>query len=329
VTATPDPASSASSADPARIQLGVSRCLLGDAVRFDGGHKRDRYVTDVLGEYFEWVSVCPEVEIGLPVPRPPVRLVQIDGAIRVRGVRDSSLDVTDDLAGLYDRVAGRFSEVSGFLLKRGSPSCGMERVKVYDEGGRSVDSGAGRFAAALQLARPNLPVEEEGRLHDARLRENFITRVFAYARWQELRAAPVSVSDLQRFHARHKLLLLAHNQAGFRRLGPLVAAARPRDLQETLDAYEAGFMATLRAKASPRSHSNVLQHLTGYLKRSIDAADRAELAEVIDRYRAGQLPLVVPLTLLRHHVRRHPHGWLGEQVYLDPHPAELMLHNHV
>ena len=314
---------------PPRIRLGVSRCLLGDAVRFDGGHKRDRYVTDVLGEYFDWVPVCPEVEIGLPVPRPPIRLVRIDGAIRVRGVRDATLDVTDDLNGLYERGADRFSGISGFLLKRGSPSCGMERVKVYDEAGRSVGTDAGRFAAAIQRARPNLPIEEEGRLNDPRLRENFITRVFAYARWQALRSVPVDVSALQRFHARHKLLLLAHNQAGYRRMGPLVAAARPQGLEQTLDAYEAGFMATLRTKASPRSHSNVLQHLAGYLKRSIDAADRAELGEVIDRYRAGQLPLVVPLTLLRHHFRRHPHAWVGEQVYLDPHPAELMLHNHV
>lgn len=328
MTAQP-PATGAPPSPPPRIRLGVSRCLLGDAVRFDGGHKRDRYVTDVLGEYFDWVPVCPEVEIGLPVPRPPIRLVQIDGAIRVRGVRDGALDVTDDLAGLYERVADRFSGISGFLLKRGSPSCGMERVKVYDEAGLFAGNDAGRFAAALQRARPNLPIEEEGRLNDARLRENFITRVFAYARWQELRSAPVDVSALQRFHARHKLLLLAHNQAGYRRLGPLVAAARPQGLEETLDAYEVGFMATLGTKASPRSHGNVLQHLAGYLKRSIDATDRAELGEVIDRYRAGQLPLVVPLTLLRHHFRRHPHAWVGEQVYLDPHPAELMLHNHV
>jgi uncharacterized protein YbgA (DUF1722 family)/uncharacterized protein YbbK (DUF523 family) len=312
-----------------RIRVGVSRCLLGEEVRFDGGHKRDRYVTEVLGPYFDWVPVCPEVEIGLPIPRPPVRLVQIEGAVRVRGVRDPDLDVTDALIGLHPRVAHRFSGVSGFILKRGSPSCGMERVQVYDEGGRSVGSGSGVFAEALRRARPNLPVEEEGRLNDPRLRENFVTRVFAYRRWQDLRTGTVSVSALQGFHSRHKLLLLAHNQAGYRRLGPRVAAARSGNLPQTLEAYEQGFMATLATKASPRSHSNVLQHLAGCLKRALDAADRSELAEVIDRYRQGLLPLVVPLTLLRHHFRRHPHPWVAEQVYLDPHPAELMLHNHV
>ena len=323
------PANPTSSAAAPRIRVGVSRCLLGEAVRFDGGHKRDRYVTDVLGPHFDWVPVCPEVEIGLPIPRPPIRLVQIDGALRVLGVRDPQLDVTDELAGLYGRIADRFSNVSAFILKRGSPSCGVERVKVYDEGGRSVGAGAGLFAEALRRERPSLPVEEEGRLNNPRLRENFIARVFAYRRWQDLRAAAGGVDALQRFHARHKLLLLAHNQAGYRRLGPLVAASRPENLPQTLEAYERGFMATLATRASPRSHSNVLQHLAGYLKRALDAADRSELVEVIDRYRQGLLPLIVPLTLLRHHLRRHPHPWVGEQVYLAPHPAELMLHNHV
>ena len=255
--------------------------------------------------------------------------MQIDGALRVRGVRDAELDVTDDLEGLYGRITDRMSGVSGFVLKRGSPSCGMERVKVYDPTGRTLGSDAGRFAAALLAARPNLPVEEEGRLNDPRLRENFVTRVFAYARWQQLRAEGVTVAALQRFHARHKLLLLAHNQAGHRRLGPRVASARPETLDATLDAYERGFMATLGTKASPRSHSNVLQHLAGYLKRALDAGDRGELVEVTDRYRQGQVPLIVPITLLRHHFRRHPQPWVAEQVYLHPHPAELMLHNHV
>ncbi|MCO4774071.1 MAG: DUF1722 domain-containing protein [Deltaproteobacteria bacterium] len=312
-----------------RIRVGVSRCLLGEEVRYDGGHKRDRYVVDVLGAYFDCVSVCPEVEIGLPIPRPPIRLVQVGGGIRVRGVRDRELDVTDALDALYLQVAHRFVGLSGFILKRASPSCGMERVKVYDESGRTVGTDAGRFARALMRENPSLPVEEEGRLHDPRLRENFITRVFAYRRWQELRAGPAGVAELQQFHASHKMLLLAHNQAGYRRLGRLVAAARSEGLDTALDAYGEGFMATLRRNATPRSHSNVLDHLAGYLKRSIDAGDRAELREVIDRYRRGLLPLVVPLTLLRHHFRRHPRGWVDQQVYLDPHPAELMLHNHV
>ena len=312
-----------------KIQVGVSRCLLGDEVRFDGGHKRDRYVHDVLGQYFDWVPVCPEVEIGLPVPRPTIRLVRVGGDLRVQGSRDPSLDVTEALDGLYERERERFAGVRGFILKRGSPSCGMERVKIHHEEGRPDRTGVGAFARALMAHRSTLPVEEEGRLNDARLRENFIARVFAYDRWCKLVEQPLDVAALQRFHARHKMQLMAHNQAGYRRLGPLVAAARPENLPQTLCAYERGFMDTLSRKASKRSHANVLQHMSGYLKRHLDAGDKAELADVIDRYRRGLLPLVVPLTLLRHHFRRHPHPWISEQVYLDLHPAELMLQNHV
>lgn len=320
----------ATASDPSpRLSVGVSACLLGDNVRYDGGHKRDRYVVDVLGRWFDFVRVCPEDEVGLGTPRPAIRLVQLPERIAVRGRQDPTLDATDRLEALYPSVTDRFVGISGFILKRGSPSCGMERVKVYSPEGPSVGWSSGLFAGALMQDRPTLPVEEEGRLNDPVLRENFITRVFAYRRWQDLRASSPDVAALQRFHSAHKLLLLAHNQAGYRRLGPLVAAARPRDLPQTLAAYEAGFMDTLQRRASARSHANVLQHLAGYLKRDLDPDDKAELSELIDRYRQGLVPLVVPLTLLRHHFRRHPHPWVDEQVYLAPHPAELMLHNHV
>jgi len=309
-----------------KIQVGVSRCLIGDEVRYDGSHKRDRYVHDVLGQYFDWVPVCPEVEIGLPVPRPTIRLVRIGDDLRVLGSRDPSLDVTEALDGLYERE--RFAAVRGFILKRGSPSCGTQRVKLYDEEGRSTRTGVGAFARALMTDRPTLPVEEEGRLDDVRLRENFVTRVFAYDRWCGLVGQPVDVAALQRFHASHELLLMAHDRAGHRRLGPLVAAARPDSLTRTLRDYERGFMDTLSRRASTRSHATVLRHLAGYLEGRLDAGDAAELADVIDRYRRGLHPLLVPLTLLRHHLRRHPHPQVARQVYLDPHPSELMLHNH-
>ena len=311
------------------IRVGASRCLLGDKVRFDGQHKRDRYVTDVLGRYFEFVSVCPEVEIGMPIPRPPIRLVRIGETVRARGVKDPTADYTDDLDDLFAKVAGRLDGIRGYILKRKSPSCGMERVKIYNEAGETIDYGAGRFAAKLLKARPTLPVEEEGRLNDPRLRDNFITRVFAYDRWQTFVSGAPTVGGLQKFHAQHKMVLLAHNQAGYRRLGPLVAAARPENLGETLCSYEKGFMETLTRRASPKSHTNVLQHLVGHLKRDLDEPDRAELQEIIGRYRRELVPLIVPLTLLRHHFRRHPKPWIQEQVYLNPHPHELMLHNRV
>lgn len=312
-----------------RIQIGVSQCLLGAEVRFDAGHKRDRYVVEVLGDYFEYVPVCPEVGVGMSVPRPPIRLVQVGDRVRVLGVRDPTLDVTDALDGYYDTVRDRFDAVRGFILKRASPSCGMERVKIYDERGVTQAHGAGAFARALMADRPNLPVEEEGRLNDPVLRENFLTRVFAYDRWRALRASGPSVADLQGFHGAHKLLLMAHNQAAYRRLGQRVAASTPTNLAETLHTYEAEFMAALTRKADPGRHANVLQHLLGYLKRDLDAGDRAEMVEVIDRYRRRELPLVVPITLLRHHFRRHPNDYVARQIYLTPHPDELMLRNRV
>ena len=311
------------------IRVGASRCLLGDRVRFDGQHQRDRYVTDVLGKYFEFVAVCPEVEIGMSIPRAPIRLVRIGDTVRVRGVRDPSADFTDDLDGHFARVADTLDGISGYILKRKSPSCGMERVKIYDEDGVTVDYGRGRFAKALMEARPSLPVEEDGRLNDPRLRDNFITRVFAYDRWRTFVLSEPTVSGLQAFHAQHKMLLLAHNQAGYRRLGPLVAAARAHNLPETLCSYEKGFMETLKRKASARSHTNVLQHLAGHLKHDLNDGDRAELRDIIGRYCDEFVPLVVPLTLLRHHFRRHPKPWVAGQVYLEPHPHELMLHNRV
>ena len=312
------------------IRLGVSSCLLGEPVRYDGGHKRDRYVTDVLAQWFEFVPVCPEMGIGMPAPRPPIRLVSTGRGIRALGVDDPDRDVTEPLRGYYDRVAPRLAGISGYILKAKSPSCGMDRVKLYAEDGQPLmTKSRGRFAERLLDARPLLPVEEEGRLNDAVLRENFITRVFVYHRWQQLLAARPGVGDLVQFHADHKYLLMAHNQAGYRRLGRLVAGIDKKEIRELLDSYGRELMQVLEKKATKKSHANVLQHLAGYLKKALDSADRNELVELIDRYRLGQVPLVVPVTLLNHHFRRHPDPYIARQVYLNPHPAELMLRNHV
>ena len=310
---------------PERPRLAVSSCLLGEAVRYDGGHKRDSYVQGVLGQWFELVPICPEVGIGLGVPRAPIHLQRVDGQLRVRGSRDPDLDVTDRLAGYADTMALQLAQVSGYVLKARSPSCGMERVRVHGEAGKA---GVGAYAAAVMQRFPLLPVEEEGRLNDPGLRENFIVRVLAYARWQVLLAEPLSPAALMQFHARHKLLLLAHNQAGYRRLGPLVAAVDKDSIEEDTARYGREFMQILKNPAGRRGHTNVLQHLMGYLKRELDAADKSELLETIEEFRAGHLPLAAPLTLLRHHFRRHPHDYVAGQVYMAPHPAELALCQH-
>jgi uncharacterized protein YbgA (DUF1722 family)/uncharacterized protein YbbK (DUF523 family) len=311
------------------IRIGISACLLGDEVRFDGGHKRDRFLTDTLGPFVEWVKVCPEVEMGLGTPRETLRLVADNGMIRLITTRTH----IDHTAGMNAWAAERVGELaheqlSGYVLKKDSPSCGMARVKVY---GLAMPerSGRGLFATALMERFPNLPVEEEGRLSDPRLRENFIERVFAYRRLRDVFAGTWTTGDLIRFHTAHKMSLLSHSTTAYQALGRLVAGARGQKPSALREAYESLFMSTMAKIATPARHTNVLQHMAGHLKRLIDADSKRELQGAIDEYRRGLVPLVVPLTLLRHYVRLHKVEYLAGQTYLEAHPRELMLRNHV
>lgn len=310
-----------------KIAVGISSCLLGEAVRFDGGHKLDNYITGTLAEYFDFIPVCPEVAIGLPVPRPPIRLLRRDDGIHVVGIKDPSVDVTDKLHAYGRKMARQLSGISGFILKRASPSCGMERVKVYAPDGRVIDNASGVFAEELMKAQPLLPVEEEGRLGDPALRENFIMRVFVYHRWRQLLKSHLSAKKLIDFHSDHKYLVMAHNQAAYKRMGQLLAEAGKETIKELGQIYIKELMSALRRPATRRQNANVLQHLLGYLKGQLDREDKAEMVEVIDQYQVGLVPLVVPITLLKHHFRRHPHEYIERQVYLTPHPHELMLRN--
>jgi uncharacterized protein YbgA (DUF1722 family)/uncharacterized protein YbbK (DUF523 family) len=312
-----------------RIRIGISSCLLGQEVRYDGTDKHNRYITDTLGEYFEFVPFCPEVAIGLGVPRLPMRLMKVDDAIRVRGVKDPGQDVTDALKAYAIEVSRQCVEFSGYLFKSKSPSCGMERVKVYSEQGDPVDSGAGVYAAAIMQQFPSLPVEEEGRLMDPQLRENFIERVFIYQRWQQYIKEGMTPALLVEFHTRHKFTVLAHDEPAYRELGRLVAEAGSGDLESLCEEYLTLLMQALKKLATPRSHINVLQHIMGFIKDGMDAADKQELLEVIEEYRLGRLPLIVPITLLKHFLRLHPNEYIEGQYYLNPHPRELMLRNHI
>lgn len=310
-----------------QLRLGVSACLLGARVRFDGGHKRNRYLIDELGAYFEFVPFCPEVAIGLGTPRPTIRLVGDPDSPRALGSRDDGLDVTDALQQYSDARAQRLDGLSGFVFKKDSPSCGMARVKVYRDTGMPQRDGVGIFARAVQQANPLLPVEEEGRLNDSALRENFISRVFVYARWQALCRQGLRKKSLLDFHTRHKLLVMAHSPDAYRELGRMLARLDNADLDALAGRYISQLMEVLKAQASRKRHVNVLQHVLGYLRKHVDAANRADLVDVIDDYRRGVVPLVVPVTLLKHHFRRSPNSYISQQVYMDPHPRELMLRN--
>jgi uncharacterized protein YbgA (DUF1722 family)/uncharacterized protein YbbK (DUF523 family) len=314
----------------APIRIGISACLLGDEVRYDGGHKRDAFLTSVLGPFVEWVKVCPEVEIGMGTPREPIRLCERDGKIHLIAVTTGA-DYTDRM----DAYAARRVEalarerLCGYVLKKDSPSCGMTRVKVQSAKGPPSKSGVGRFAAALLARLPDLPIEEEGRLSDPRLRENFIERIFAYRRLRDLFDSGWTVGDLVAFHTAHKLVLLAHSTSAYTQLGRLVARATSIDRDRLRAQYTSAFMAALSLVATRARHVNVMQHMAGYFKKTLDAASRDELRQTIEDYRQGLVPLIVPVTLLRHHVRQQGVEYLADQVYLSPHPKELMLRNHV
>ncbi len=314
---------------PRSVRIGISSCLLGENVRYDGDHRRDRFITGTLSAYFEFVPVCPEMAIGLGVPRDPIRLVGKPGAIRVVGMADCEMDLTDQLRSFGIQTAQRLKDISGYIFKSKSPSCGPQRVKLYpeDENTAPSNDGIGQYAQAVMEYQPNLPVEEDGRLNDLVLTENFIERVFTYKRWQYLRQSVVTVARLIDFHTRHKLAILAHDQVAYAKLGKLVADAGNRELQRVADEYVHGLMKTLRRPATRKNHTNVLQHIQGYLKVDLDRDDKAEMVDVINQYRLGRVPLIVPITLLKHHLRKHPNPYIDGQVYLNPHPAELMLRN--
>lgn len=315
---------------PDKVPVGISQCLLGDPVRYDGGHKHSKVCTELLARRFDFVPVCPEMGIGMGAPREAIHLVGRlqDDAVRAVGNRSTDLDVTAELEQYGQAKAAELGELCGYVFMGRSPSCGLANIKVYHANGNPLGrSTRGIYAREFTQRHPLLPVEEEGRLRDARLCENFVARVYAWQRWQALERSGLTPARLQDFHARHKYLLMAHKPAAYQHLGRVVAQAHQRPLADAARDYIQVFMSTLQIVCSNGSHANVLQHLAGYLKKQLSAAHRQELARLIDDYRQGRVPLIAPLTLLRHHLQEHPNDYVQRQVYLEPHPPELLLRN--
>jgi uncharacterized protein YbgA (DUF1722 family)/uncharacterized protein YbbK (DUF523 family) len=312
------------------VRIGISACLLGTRVRFDGGHKRDAFLVGLLGRFVEWVPVCPEVELGLGTPRESIRLERHNGELRLLAPK-SGADHTEAMRAYAERRARGLEHegLHGFVLKKDSPTCGMERVKVYGAGGAPARNGRGLFAEALLARLPALPIEEEGRLSDPHLRESFVERVFAYRRLESQFAGRWAQGSLVAFHTAHKLQLMSHSPQAYARLGRLVARGRELSRAELRERYRLDFMQALATPATPGRHANVMQHMLGYFSDRLGAEERQELIEVVEDHRRGLLPLVVPLTLMRHQVRRLGVTYLAGQAYLEPHPKELMLRNHV
>ncbi len=313
-----------------KIRLGISTCLLGENVRYDGGHKLDRFLTDTLGQYVEYVPVCPEVECGLPIPRESMHLEGDPESPRLVTLRTKQ-DMTERMVSwAKKRVVELEKEgLCGFIFKSDSPSSGMERVRVYNEKGMPVKKGVGMFARIFMEHYPLLPVEDEGRLHDPKLRENFVERIFTLKRWREVLAKKESRGNLVDFHTQHKLLILSHSPKHYQIMGKLVAQAKDIPLKDLYQQYQTILMEALQLKTTPKKNANVLMHMMGYFKEQLSSDEKQELLEVIDHYRQEYIPLIVPMTLINHYVRKYDQPYLKQQVYLNPHPLELQLRNHV
>jgi len=311
-----------------KIKVGVSSCLLGNEVRFDGGHKHSHLCTDSLSRYFEFVPECPEVASGMFIPRKPIRLIGDVQEPKVVAVHDNSLDYTDQLKTYSEHKAQQLDELCGYVFMQKSPSCGVFRVKVYQEGGYpTAEPGRGVYAKAVMQTKPLLPVEESGRLEDAVLRESFITRVYAYHNWQQLKKQGLSHHAILEFHARYKYCLMARPPTHYVELGRLLADAGKHDIDDLAERYFSLLMENLSVLATRKTHTNVLMHLQGYLKKVLSAKEKQELGNIIEQYRTNQVPLIVPITMLKHHFNNHPDPYIAKQAYLQPYPDDLSLRN--
>jgi uncharacterized protein YbgA (DUF1722 family)/uncharacterized protein YbbK (DUF523 family) len=313
-----------------KIKLGISTCLLGENVRYDGGHKLDRFLTDTLRQYVEYVPVCPEVECGLGVPRESMHLEGNPDSPRLVTIRTKQ-DMTDCMVQWAQKrvVQLEKKDLCGFIFKSDSPSSGMERIRVYNEKGIPVKKGVGIFARIFMDHFFLLPVEDEGRLHDPELRENFIERIFTLKRWREVLGKKESRGNVVDFHTKHKLLILSHSPKYYQMMGKLVAQAKNLPLKELYQEYQTLLMESLGLKTTPKKNANILQHMVGYFKEQLSSDEKQELLEVIDLYRKEIIPLIVPITLINHYVRKYDQPYLKKQIYLNPHPLELQLRNHV
>lgn len=312
-----------------KIKIGVSSCLLGNPVRWNGGHSRDPFLIHTLGMFVEYTPVCPEVECGLGVPRETLRLTGEPESPRLVTTR-TGVDHTHRMSAWADSRLKELEplDLCGFIFKNGSPSSGLMRVKVYNSSGMPRKIGVGIFARMFTERFPRIPVEEDGRLHDPGIRENFIESIFVLKQWREVASGKRTVGKLVEFHTAMKLLIMSHSIDHYRRMGKLTADGKAYEINELYDQYESLLIEALRLKTTIKKNVNVLQHLMGYFKKELSADEKQELLEVFDHYRNGHTPLIAPLTLINHYVRKYDQPYLKQQTYLNPHPLSLKLRNH-
>lgn len=310
-----------------KIPVGISSCLMGENVRFNGGHTRSRFCIDHLSKVFVFSAYCPEVAIGLGVPREPIRMVGDAESPRVVSTKDESLDYTDDLYDYGRKIAQESQHLCGYILMKKSPSCGFSSAKIYQGTQSIMGKHSGMFTRGLMDESPLLPVEEDGRLNDAGLRENFIARVYAFYDWKTTMSDKPILRNLIAFHSRYKYMLMAHNQQVYRSLGQFVAKVRKVDVEESAQVYIKAFMSGIAKPASKENHVNTLYHLLGYLRETVEGEVRQELAKEIESYRTGAVNLSVPVAMLRHYLKLYGSDYVNQQAYLEPHSYDLGLRN--
>lgn len=312
------------------IKIGISACLLGNKVRYNGGHARNRYITDTLSQYVQFVPVCPEVECGLGTPRPTMHLRGDPDNPRLV-VTNTGEDFTQKMVAWARKRLKDLEkqDLCGFIFKKNSPSSGMLRVKIFNEKGQPGKTGSGIFAGMFMKHFPLIPAEEDGRLNDPKLRENFIERIFALQRWRQLLKSGRNMGRLVDFHTRNKMLIRSHSEKHYRDMGKLVAEGKQMPIEALYAEYAAQLMAALHLKSTVRKHTNVMTHMLGYFKKDLSKDEKQEMLEIIESYRQELVPLVVPLTLFGHYVRKYDQNYLQAQTYLRPHPTNLKLRNHV
>ena len=311
-----------------KIKVGISSCLMGNNVRFDDGHKHSKRCSQNLARYFDFVSECPEVRIGMGTLRKPIRMIGDVNSPLIISTQDNAIDHTEKMVEFSHQKVKEYSELCGYIFMQNSPSCGLFRVKVYQEDGCPAgESGRGIYANVITQEIPELPVEESGRLTTPSLRENFITRVFAYHRWQQLKQLGFNYHSIIEFHSSYKYSLMAHSPASYIELGRMLADSGKHEVDELAQRYFPILMSALGKVATRKTHTNVLMHIQGYLKRVLSSIEKHELSNLINQYRLAQIPLIVPITLLKHHFSNHPHSYIAKQVYLEPYPDDLSLRN--
>lgn len=316
------------------IKVAVSACLVGHEVRFNGGHKRSNFIDAILSQHFELLPLCPEVGIGMSIPRPPIHLIAIESetegqTVEAALVNDHEVRFTKDLKQYAVQQAEKLTDASGYIFMQKSPSCGYKPVKLYHNNGMPLDKTQGVYAAEIDRLLPLMPKEDAARLNDPFIRENFLSRVSAYSDWQENVQNNLTKKTLTDFHVRYKYKLMSHHIPSYNALGRMVSNLKAKPLEEIAADYIEEFMQALMHMANRNKHTNVLQHLQGYLKKDLNSNSKQELDSLFTQYRKGHLPLIVPLTMLNHHIEQHTDEthYLRTQKYLHPHPFELSLLN--